>query len=227
MALTPAFTVSIDSDRSDITVTDATVYGAPNLVRADTSVYFSAAKVAYSGEETDVTTTGDDSDPQTDSSWTFSYDEGDGYWKMRWVVIPEYDVADTYAQYDAVASGGVVYRSKVGSNTGQSVADTDYFEVINSPTSLADNKGGATESGNIESYVYERIFTANAQYGYGNCVSQNSMHTESDDESVIRDYDLFSILLNGAVTCDERTETLSGELICQKISSYFSKYIDE
>lgn len=227
MALSPSFTVAIDSDRSDITVTDATTYGAPNLVRADTSVYFSAAKVNYDGDETDVTTTGDDEDPATDSSWTFSYDEGDGYWKMRWVVIPDYDVADTYAQYDAVVSGGVVYRSKVGSNTGQSVADTNYFEVISTPTDLADNKGGATESGNIESYVYERVFTANAQYGYGNCVSQNSMHTESDDEDVQRDYDLFSVLLNGAVTADERTEVLSGELISRKIESYFSKYIDE
>lgn len=227
MALTPAFTVSIDSDRSDLTVTDSTVYGAPNLVRADTSVYFSAAKVAYSGVETDVDVTGNDSDPQTDSSWTFSYDEGDGYWKMRWVVIPEYDVADTYAQYDACVSGGVVYRSKVGSNTGQSVSDTNYFEVISTPTDLADNKGGATQSNNIESYVYERIFTANAQYGYGNCASKNSMHTESDDEDVMRDYDLFSIMINGAITNDERTEVLAGELACRKIESVFSKYIND
>jgi hypothetical protein len=227
MSLTAAFTVAIDSDRSDITVTDSTVYGAPNLVRADTSVYFSAAKVSYAGVETDVDVTGDDADPQTDTAWTFSYDEGDGYWKMRWVVVPEYSALTTYAQYDAVVSGGVVYRSKSAGNVGNAVTNTTYFEVISDPTDLADNKDTATESTNCETYVYERIFTSNAQYGYGNCVSQNSMHTESDDEDVMWDYDLFSIMLNAAITADERTQVLSGELICRKISSRFSNYIDE
>lgn len=227
MALSPLFSVAIDADRLSLTVTDSTVYGAPNLVRADTSVYFSAAKVNYDGDETDVTTTGDDADPTTDSSWSFSYDEGDGYWKMRWVVIPDYDVATTYAQYDAVVSDSVVYRSKSAGNVGQSVSNTTYWEEIGTPTDLADNKGTATQSENIESYVYERIFTANGQYGYGNCVSQNSMHTEQDDEDVIRPYDLFSIMLNAALTADERTEVLKGELICRRIESTFSKYLDD
>lgn len=221
MSLTPTFSVAITSDRSEITVTDSTSYGAPNLVRADCSVFFSAAKVSVASVETDVTVTGDDEDPSTDSSWTHSYTLGDGYWKYRWCVIPDYDVAETYDQYDACVSGGVVYRSKVGSNTGQSVSDTDYFEVISDPTSLADNKGGASESGNIESYVYERVFTSNAQYAYGNLIATNSMYTEADDSGVIEEYDLFSLWLNGAITCDERTLGPSGETICRRIQSRF------
>lgn len=221
MALTPSFTVAIDADRTEISLTDTTVYGAPNLVRADCSVFLSAAKVDAEGTETDVETTGDDEDPSTDSSWSHSYDEGDGYWKYRWVVIPAYDVATEYDLYDAVESGGVVYRSKANSNTGQSVSNTTYFEPIGTPTSLADNKGEDNESQNIESYVYERVFTSNSQYAYANLIKTNSMNTEADDESILQDYHLFSLWLNGAVVCDERTLGNPGEIIVRRIESKF------
>ena len=221
MALSPLFTVAIDSDRTEISITDVTVYGSPNLVRASTNVYFSAAKVSYENVETDVTTTGDDADPGTDSVWTYSYDEGDGYWKHRWAVIPDYAVGTTYAQYDAVNSGGVVYRSKSAGNVGQSVSSTVYWEVIGTPTDLADNKGEANESANIESYVYERVFTSNSQYAYGNLIFDNSITDDFDDATIMEEYDLFSLWLNGAITADERTIPLSGELVCRKIESRF------
>ena len=220
MALNPLFSVSIDADRTEISLTDVTVYGAPNLVRADCSVFLSAAKVDAEGTETDVETTGDDEDPSTDSSWSHEY-TGDGYWKYRWAVIPEYDVATEYDLYDAVVSGSTVYRSKANSNTGQSVSDTTYFETISTPTDLADNKGEPTESQNIESYVYERVFTSNSQWAYGNLIKTNSMNTEADDESVLQDYHLFSLWLNGAITADERTICAQGEIICRRIQSKF------
>lgn len=221
MALSPSFSVSITSNRSEITITDSTTYGAPNLVRADCSVFFSSAKVNAEGEETDVTTTGNDEDPSTDTAWTHSYEEGDGYWKYRWVVIPEYDVATTYDLYDAVVSGSTVYRSKSAGNVGNAVSNTVYFEEIGTPTDLADNKGEDNESGNIESYVYERVFTSNAQYAYGNLIKENSMWTEADDSAIVRDYDLFSLWLNGAIVCDERTLGLQGEVIARRIESKF------
>ena len=220
MALSPLFSVSIDADRTQITITDQTVYGSPNLVRADCSVFFSSAKVSAKNVESDAETTGNDEDPSTDSSWTYEYTE-DGYWKHRWVVIPEYDVATSYDLYDAVVSGGTVYRSKSSGNVGNSVSSTTYFEEIGTPTSLADNKGESNQSNNIESYVYERVFTANAQYAYGNLIAENSMYTEADDSKVMEQYDLFSLWLNGAIVCDERTLCLNGETICRRISSQF------
>lgn len=223
MSNTKSFSVSVTSTRDSITVTDSITYTDP--LRANVNVYFASSKVDYEGNETELTVTSDDSDPATDSSWSFDY-SGDGYYKMRYIAVPEYSAGTTYAQYDAAFSGDVVYRSKTAGNVGNSVSDTNYWEVVTA-TDLCDNKGGDSESLNCDSTIYERIFTADAQYGYGNCVSQNSMHTESDDEDVQRDYDLFSILINGAVTADERTEVLSGELICRRIESYFSKYIDE
>lgn len=229
MALDITFTVAIDSDRSDVTLTDSTVFGSPNQVRASCGVFVSAAKVTYAGVETDLAITTDDSDPETDSTFSFSYTNGDGYYKIRYVAIPDYDAGTTYAKYAAVfaPATNIVYRSKSAGNVGNAVTDTVYWEVITDEAGLADNKDEATESENIDSLVYERVFTSNAQYGYGNLVSQNSMHTESDDEDVTREYDIFSLMLNGAITADERTEVLSGELICRKIESRFSKYIDE
>lgn len=221
MALTPSFAVSIDSDRTTLTVSDSTVYGAPNLVRADCSVFFSAAKVDVDDVETDVTTTGDDADPSTDSSWSFSYDEGDGYWLMRWAVIPEYDVSTSYDTYDAVVSGSTVYRSKSDANVGNAVSSTVYWEEIGTPTDLADNKGEDNESSNIESYIYERVFTSNAQYAYGNLIAENCMCEDYDDPEILQEYQLFSLWLNGAITADERTLGASGEIISRKIESRF------
>ena len=225
MANTISLSAAITSTRETVTITDGTTFSDP--VRASVNVYFASSKVDYDENETVLTITSDDSDPGTDSTWSYSYSNGDGYYKMRYIEIDDYNVATTYALYDAVNSGGVVYRSKSAGNVGNAVTNTTYWEVISSPTSLCDNKGSATESLNANSLVYERVFTSNAQYGYGNCVSQNSMHTESDDEDILHDYDIFSIMINGAVTADERTEVLSGELICRKIESRFSKYIDE
>lgn len=229
MALDITFTTAIDSDRTEVTLTDTTTFGSPNQVRADCGVFVSVAKVNYDNEETDLTVTTDDSDPETDSTFTFSYSNGDGYYKIRYVAIPDYDVATTYAQYDAVfdPATNIVYRSKSAGNVGNAVSSTVYWEVVSDEAGLADNKDEDNESANIDSLVYERVFTSDAQYGYGNLVSQNSMHTEADDEDLIREYDKFSIMLNGAVTADERTEVLSGELICRKIESLFSKYIDD
>lgn len=228
MALSPTFTVAIDAERTEITLTDTTTYGAPNVTRAGCGVFVSAAKVDYGNAETDLTVTTDDTDPETDSTFTFSYTNGDGYYKMRYVAIPDYNSGTTYAQYDAVfdPATNIVYRSKSAGNVGNAVSNTTYWEVITDEAGLADNKEEANESANIDSLVYERVFTANAQYGYGNLVSQNSMHTEADDEDLIWEYDVFSIMLNGAITADERTEPLSGELICRKIETRFSKYID-
>ena len=221
---TKSFTITIDSDRETLTYVDAVTYVDP--VRADGAVHFSVAKVAYDGTEEDLTVTSDDSDPATDSEWSIDYSNGDGYYKARYAFIPTYDAGTTYAQYDCVDDAGSVYRSKSAGNVGNAVANTTFWEPISDGASIADNKDEDNESSNCDTTIYERTFTANGQYGYGNCVSLNSMHTESDDEDILTDYDLFSILLNGAVTADERTETLSGELICRRIESKFgSKYM--
>ena len=216
---TKTFSVSIDADRETITITDSIDYVDP--LRADGSVHFSAAKVDKDGNETDLTVTSDDSDPSTDSEWSFSYSNGDGYYKMRYAFIPTYDEAETYALYDCVDSGGSVYRSKSAGNVGNSVSNTTYWEPISDGASIADNKDEDNESSNCDTVVYERVFTANAQWAYGNLIKTNSMNTEADDETVLQDYHLFSLWLNGAITADERTLCNSGEIISRRIESKF------
>jgi hypothetical protein len=218
MANTKNFSVSIYSNRETLTVTDSITYTDP--LRDDVAVYFSAAKVSYENVETVLTVTSNDGDPLTDSAWSFDY-VGDGYYKMRYIAVPLYDVDTEYSQYDAVYSSGSVYRSKVDSNTGQSVSNTNYWEPISDPTALCDNKGDDNESENCDSTIYERVFTSNGQYAYGNLIAENCMCTDCDDQDIIPPYDLFSLWLNGAIKCDERTEVLLGELICRKIQSRF------
>lgn len=222
MALDITFSVSIDSDRETVTLTDSTTYGTGgNPARADVAVYVAVSKVDSEGAETVLTVTSDDSDPTTDSTWSFSYSNGDGHYKVRYVAIPDYSALTTYSIYDAVYSSGV-YRSKANSNTGQSVSNTTWFESISDPTSLADNKDSSTESGNINSLIYQRIFTSNGQYWYGNLIADNCACTDCSTEELLNKYVTLSILLNGAITCDERTITTTGEILCRRIQSLYS-----
>lgn len=223
MANTKVFTIEITSTRTTLTYVDGITYTSP--LRTAGSVYFSVAKVSYAGVETALTVTSNNSNPTIDSRWSITY-AGDGYYKARYAFIPTYSTATTYAKYDSVVSGGVVYRSKLAANLNNAVTNTTWWEVISDGASIATNKGSATESLNCDTVIYERVFTANAQYGYGNCVSLNSMHTESDDEDISHDYDIFSLMLNAAITADERTETVKGELISRKIESRFANYIN-
>lgn len=220
MSNTISFSIAIDSDRETVTASDTTSYVSP--LRSAVAVYFSMAKVNSEGEETDLTITSNDDDPITDSEWSFSYSNGDGYYKGRYAAIPDYSSLTTYAIYDAVNSGGSVYRSKAGSNTNNSVNDTTWWEQIEDGASLADNKGESDESTNCDTLIYERTFTSNAQYWYGNVIAENCQCTDCSDDELLNKYVTFSILLNGAITADERTEPLTGEIISRRIESLYS-----
>jgi len=218
MANTKNFSIQITVERDTLTYVDSIEYVDP--LRSAGSVHFSVAKVNYEGVEEALTVTSDAGDPSTDSEWSIPY-EKDGYYKARYAFIPSYSASETYALYDSVDEAGSVYRSKSAGNVGNAVSNTTYWEPLSDGSVIADNKDESNESLNCDTTVYERTFTANAQYEYGNLLSQNSMHTEQDDEDLIRSYDIFSLYLNGAITCDERTEPLSGELICRRIESMF------
>lgn len=215
---TKAFTVTIDADRETLTYVDAVTYVDP--VRADGAVHFSVSKVDADGVEVSLAVTSDDDDPDTDSEWSIDYPK-DGYFKARYAFIPTYSSGTTYALYDCVDSGGDVYRSKSAGNVGNAVSNTTYWEPISDGASIADNKNEDNESLNCDTVVHERVFTSNSQWAYGNLIKTNSMNTEADDESVLQDYHLFSLWINGAITADERTLGNSGEIICRRIESKF------
>lgn len=222
MALSPILSISISNDSLVSTITDETVYGSPNADRADLRVFVQAYKVDVDNVATEVAVDPDDGDPQTDSEWTYDT-PNDGHFKVYYVAIPAYDSGTDYNQYDAVydPADDTVYRSKSGSNQGNAVSDTDFWEVISEPATLANNEGTATESANIDSLVYRRVLTWLSQHAYGELISENCACSDCDDNELIPPYNLFSLLLNGAQIADQRTEVVKGEQICRRIESRY------
>jgi hypothetical protein len=222
MALSPEFSISISSDRTTVTITDDTVYGTGgNPARADLRVFVKGYKVDSENTTTEITFTGDDEDPETDSSWEGEYSL-DGHWKWHYVAVPVY-IAGTYAQYDAVADSttDAVYRSLVGSNSESDLSNTNYWESIDDPADLAANHEETDESANITSFIYQRILSANAQYAYGNHISDSGSLSDETDSSIMFDYDLMSIWIRNMQVCDQRTEVVDGEVIARRFQARF------
>jgi hypothetical protein len=174
----------------------------------------------YDNNATELTVT--DDDPETDSSWAIEYTT-DGWYKIHFVVIPDFDSGSTYAIYDAVfnSSDNKVYRSKANSNTTDTLTDTTWWEEITEPASLAANKDTSTESANIDSVVYNRVFAANSQYEYGNQLSHQNPREADDNEAALREYNIFAKMLDELAIADSRTEVLEGELIARRLQSRF------
>jgi hypothetical protein len=224
MALSIELSLAIASTRTSATLSDDTVYGTGgNPARNTLAVYAKAYKVSYTNESTALTTTGDDSDPETDSSWVITLSDEDGYNKVNFAIIPFYNIATTYARYDAVYDEvtAKVYRSLQNANTGNSVVNTTWFEEITSPADLAANKDTSTESGNITSVVYQRVLSPNSQYEFANQLSAQCACSDCDEDESLQQYNIFAQWLDAVAVADSRTEVLEGELLCRRIQSKF------
>lgn len=222
MALTIDLSLAISTDRTTATITDNTVYGTGgNPARNAVACYLTAYKVDVDGNETALTVTSDDDDPETDSVWTITLDV-DGHYKFPFVIIPDFNSSGTLAQYDAVYSSGSVYRSKTNSNTEDTLSNTTYYESISDPSDLANNKDTSTESENITSQVYVRVLSPNGQYDFANKLSNISLYMDNDDlEFSIGEYNLYAQWLDAVAVADSRSEVVDGELICRRIQSKF------
>jgi hypothetical protein len=225
MALTIDLDVAIATDRESFTLTDSTVYGTGgNPARAGVAVYVTAYKTDVASAETELDVTGDDADPTTDSSWEIAYLK-DGSYKINFSIIPDFDSGATYAQYDAVYSGGVVYRSLQASNTTDTLSDTDWWEVVDSPADLAENKDTDEESANITSQVYLRVLSADGQYTFATDLSNQSMYIDTDEEDqTLKNYNKFIMWLDAMAVADSRSEVIDGETIARKIESLYITY---
>lgn len=222
MALTIDLSASIASTRTSWVLSDLTTYGTGgNPARAAVGVFVQSFKMSYENEETELTVEGNNDDPETDSSWTITYDT-DGWYKTDFVIIPDY-AAGTYAIYAAVFDPATnnVYRSKTNGNTESDLTNTTFWELITEPALLAENKDTATESLNITSVVYQRVFSATSQYTFANLLSEQCMCTDCDEDESLRNYNIFAQWLDAVAIADSRSEVLDGELICRRIQSKF------
>ena len=221
MANTLTFSItSFAADRLTGTLTDGTTYSSP--ARNTLSVYVKGEKMKYdSTVASTLTLTSDTSDPETDASWTFTIPE-DGWFRFQVVAIPDYAGGTTYAIYDAVASGGVVYRSKQNSNTGNAVGDTAWWEVISDPAALAANEGEANESANIDSTIYEPIVPVNSQYIFANQIAEASEQyltsLELPDET-LDTYSLLGVLVDGLAVYSDRSQVSQGERVARRLDA--------
>lgn len=223
MALpTPVLSIdSITSDRLSGVLLDSSVYTSP--ARSAVGVFASGYKMNSNNTvASTLTLTGDTSDPETDSEWTFNI-PADGWFRFLFVIIPDFDTSDTYEIYDAVfnPTDNKVYRSKQNANTTDSLADTAWWEEITDPATLASNEGEDNESTNIESTVYEVVLTPDAEYLYGNIIADASETCCSVDCSLesLFTYIRLGAILDGAYVAGDRGNYPSGEIKMRKFES--------
>src|SRR5690242_6543006 len=114
--------LSIDISVEDVgTLNDDTTFTSP--VRASTNVFVQGFKVSSSSSQTAIVVTGNDEDPETDTSWDFDV-ATDGWYQFYYAAIPDYAGGTTYSQYDAVydPSTSEVYVSVVDGNVGNATS---------------------------------------------------------------------------------------------------------
>jgi hypothetical protein len=174
--------------------------------------------MAYDNSTTQLTT--DNSLPNTVTSWSTTYDS-DGWFKFYFAAIQAWNSGTTYAQYDAVYRSGSVYVSTQAGNLNHDPSNPTYWTLVSDPATLANNKGETNESLNIDSTVYQRVFSANGQYAFDLLVSKASTCTDCDQAALLQKYNLLAEWLDAIAIADAREEVLKGELIARKVQSVY------
>jgi hypothetical protein len=218
--MTVELSVAIATDRLTWVLTDDSTFTSP--LRTACGVFVQAYKLDYENNATELDAVGDDEDPETDSAWTIDY-TADGAYKVYYVSIPDFNSSSSYDIYEAVfqPSSNKVFRSKQNSNTEDDLENTTWWEEITEPATLAANKDTASESTNIDSLIYLRVFSANGQYEYANQLSSENPREQDDNDAAFREYNIFAKMLDEVAVADSRSEVLSGELICRRMQSRF------
>jgi hypothetical protein len=223
MANTLSLTVdSITADRTQGVLLDGTTYSSP--VRTGVGVFVKGQRMlsAVSVEST-LTLVGNNTDPETDTQWTFNIPK-DGWFRFLMVSVPDFNAATTYAIYEAVfqPSTDKVYRSKQNGNTTDTLTDTTWWEEMTDPATLASNEGEANESTNIDSLIYEPGIMPNSEYGFANEIADaaekylTANHIPDND---LDQYTLLGVLVDGAYVKFDRSEMNMGERITRRLES--------
>ena len=217
MANTISLTQTIATDHLTATVTDSTTYASP--LRTGVGVYLNVYKVDFQGGETLLTTTLDNSDPDTTATWTFDLDY-DGHYRYKYVAPPDYAGGTTYAIYDAVfdPTNDLVYRSKSNGNIGNALLNTTYWEPILDPPTLADNDGETNESLNTDTSIVNRVIGTLTKDKRDSHAVDASLECCLDCERN-KDVDLFTLLdlfVEALVEADTSSEFNKGERIARR-----------
>lgn len=221
MAITKSLTTARNISTGVMTVTDGSTYTSPT--RATCGVFVKVYKVDYDGNKLALTTTGNNSDANTDSSWTCLYTL-DGWYKIAYVAIPDYGGGVTYAIYDAVFDPAtkLVYRSKANDNLGNALNSTTHWELISDPASLAFNVGAANQSVNLNTItgvtVLNSIFDDYLVDAFGTQAGIAFLESSSDYKRSedVRLHELLALAIKAIEVADARQEYSEGEIFARR-----------
>lgn len=218
---------SIDSNRTTVTITDATVYGGLNPARSAVGIYIIVQKMNADNTVADTyTNVGDAADPQTDVSWTFEL-EADGWVRVLMIAPEDYAGGTTYALYDLAQdpATSIVYRSKQAGNIGNALSNQTYWEVVDATVAL--NAGEADESANTATTVYSVILIPDAEYGYANLIAETSEEccSVNCNFETLKELDRVAAMINGCAVHSDRAQYPQGERIARRLESLLEPYL--
>lgn len=213
-------TEAIDGDSFLGTFTDETVYAGSDYARADVAVLFTIDKIAQDTESQGELTI-QSYTPTSATTFSFTIDT-DGWHKAKGLIIPEFNIATAYTQYQAVYyTNGNVYRA-TASSTGNLPTDTNYFELIADPFDLIENDGEADESDNISFEVVDIIIYPYAKQNYGIVTAQSDCCSDCEKTKLILNYEFAGNLVDSMDTANQQQRYAYGESIAREAEVFFA-----
>lgn len=157
MANTVSLTFTPASDGSAVTITDATSYTSPT--RPTCGVYINVYKTDSQGVQTKLTTTLNNADPNSTSTWTFNLDS-DGWYQAYYFSAPDYSTVVTYAVNQAVfdPTNQCVYKSKTSGNLNNPLVSTTHWLLVSDPATLAAYDGTSLDPTNCDLQVSNKVY---------------------------------------------------------------------
>lgn len=175
MALTASLTKgTVSADGTTTVWNDSTVYGGANPLRTQVAVFLTAKKLNEDLQETSLVVT--TFDPELATSFTVTNTD-DGWQKLNFVIINNWDGATTYDQYDLVWDTGQNKFYEYINTTptsGNVVTNTTYWTVVTDPTTKIANVGTAQEADNLVYQVVQNIDDHNTAKCFGNVMIKYS-----------------------------------------------------
>jgi hypothetical protein len=201
------------------TYTDQTVYGGSNPVRSQFANYIGISKMNSDGT-VDYAVEVDTYDPETASNYIIDI-EKDGWYRVYYAVVPVYDNATSYNQYDVVYLSGVVYRALV-TTVGNTPPNNSYWEVITDPAGLVGNVDSVTESGNLPYTIQQDIIYPFAKTCYGDLTEQADCNCNCDRSEKTLAYEQAGVFVDQLDVCNQRQKYPSGERIAVAAAEFCS-----
>jgi hypothetical protein len=198
---------------------DLTVYGGSNPVRSQFANYIGISKMNSDGT-VDYAVEVDTYDPETASNYIFDI-EKDGWYRVYYAVVPVYDNATSYNQYDVVYLSGVVYRALV-TTVGNTPPNNSYWEVITDPAGLVGNVDSVTESGNLPYTIQQDIIYPFAKTCYGDLTEQADCNCNCDRSEKTLAYEQAGVFVDQLDVCNQRQKYPSGERIAVAAAEFCS-----